>query len=147
MPWSAAIPETDRYLSDLVEAIGTERLVSGIGERPAIVHLNQFGLAGFTSGSVAIAPHLSMAILRALKSGDTATAETLRARFLAFEDQRDAHSPIVVLHEAVRLAGIAETGPIQPYLANLEAGLVSGVADAARALYEDNQRYLRQHAA
>ena len=112
-------PSEDRYLAELVDTIGTERLVSGIGERPAIVHLAQFGLVGFTSGSVAIAPHMSMAILKALKGADIATAEALRARFLAFEDQRDAHSPIVVLHDALRLAGIADTGPLQPYLVNL----------------------------
>ncbi|MEP0322834.1 dihydrodipicolinate synthase family protein [Bauldia litoralis] len=137
-----ADPGTDRYLSELVEAIGTERLVSGIGERPAIVHVLDFGVAAFTSGSVTIAPHMSTAILKALKSGDRQTAEALRERFLAFEDQRDAHSPIVVLHDAVQLARIAETGPIQPYLANLNPGQVAGVADAAKALYEENRRYL-----
>ena len=140
-------PSEDRYLAELVDALGTERLVSGIGERPAIVHLTQFGLVGFTSGSVAIAPHMSMAILKLLKGGDIATAEALRARFLAFEDQRDAHSPIVVLHDAVRLAGIANTGPLQPYLANLADGPVNGVAEAARALYEENARFVRRQAA
>ena len=99
-------PAEDKYLAAIIEAAGTERIVSGIGERPAVVHLSKFGLAGFTSGSVAIAPHLSMAILGALKAGDVATAEALRAEFLAFEDQRDAHSPIVVLHDALRLVGI-----------------------------------------
>ncbi len=140
-------PAEDRYLADIVAAMGTERLVSGIGERPAVVHLTRFGLAGFTSGSVAIAPHLSMAILRALKAGDTARAESLRARFLPFEDQRDAYSPIAVLHEAVRLAGLADTGPLQPYLANLEAGRMATVAEAAKALYEENARYARRQAA
>jgi len=142
-----ANPSKDRYLSEVVDAIGTERLVSGIGERPAIVHLAEFGLAGFTSGSVAIAPHMSMAILKALKSGDIPTAEALRTRFLPFEEQRDAHSPIVVLHDAVRLAGIADTGPLEPYLGNLADSQVKGVAEAARALYEENTRFVRRQAA
>jgi 4-hydroxy-tetrahydrodipicolinate synthase len=140
-------PAEDRYLADIVAAMGTERLVSGIGERPAVVHLTRFGLAGFTSGSVAIAPHLSTAMLGALKAGDTASAESLRARFLPFEDRRDAYSPIAVLHEAVRLAGLADTGPLQPYLANLEAGRMATVAEAAKALYEENARYARRQAA
>ncbi len=140
-------PTQDRYLSALVDTVGTERLVSGIGERPAIVHLTQFGLAGFTSGSVSIAPHMSMAVLHALKRKDVATAEALRAKFLAFEDQRDSHSQIIVLHEGVRLAGIADTGPLQPYLTGLEAAAAEPVASAARALYEENARFAQRQAA
>jgi len=140
-------PADDRYLAAIVEAAGTERIVSGIGERPAIVHLTKFGLNGFTSGSVCVAPHLSTAILRALKAGDVRAAETLREKFLPFEDQRDARSPIVVLHDGVRLAGIADTGPLQPYLANLDADAVGPVAAAARALYEENARFARLRAA
>jgi dihydrodipicolinate synthase/N-acetylneuraminate lyase len=140
-------PSEDRYLSALVEAAGSERIVSGIGERPAVVHLMKFGLVGFTSGSVSIAPHLSAAILRALKAGDVATAEALRAKFLPFEDVRDAHSPIAVLHEGVRLSGIAETGPLQPYLANLESEQIDAVAAAATALREENAKFMRKQAA
>ncbi|HET7714374.1 MAG TPA: dihydrodipicolinate synthase family protein [Bauldia sp.] len=140
-------PADDRYLAAIVDAAGTERIVSGIGERPAVVHLAKFGLAGFTSGSVTIAPHLSTAILSALRSGDVTRAEALRAKFLAFEDQRDAHSPIVVLHDAVRLAGIADTGPLQPFLTNLEAAQLAGVAAAAQALREENARFMRREAA
>ena len=65
-------PADDKYLAAIVEAAGAERIVSGIGERPAIVHLTRFGLGAFTSGSVCIAPHMSMAVLRALKAGDVA---------------------------------------------------------------------------
>ena len=49
-------PSEDRYLAAIVDACGPDRIVSGIGERPAIVHLTKFGLIGFTSGSVCIAP-------------------------------------------------------------------------------------------
>lgn len=140
-------PAEDRYLAALVEATSSERIVSGIGERPAIVHLTRFKLKGFTSGSVCIAPHLSSAILAALKAGDVATAESLRAKFLAFEDQRDARSPIVVLHDGVRLAGISDTGPLQPFLANLDADAATAVAPAAKALYEENARFAQQRAA
>ena len=140
-------PAADAYLAAIVEAAGTERIVSGMGERPAIVHLTKFGLTGFTSGSVAIAPHLSTGILAALKTGDIATAAALREKFLAFEDLRDAHSPIVVLHDGVQLAGIADTGPLQPYLANLDEDKLGAVGGAAKALRDENARFMRPAAA
>jgi 4-hydroxy-tetrahydrodipicolinate synthase len=140
-------PADDRYLAALVDATGPDLIVSGIGERPAIVHLTKFGLPGFTSGSVCVAPHMSTAILMALKSGDVARAESLREKFLAFEDQRDARSPIVVLHDGVHLAGIADTGPLQPYLANLDEAAINPVAAAAQALHKENAQFARRLAA
>jgi dihydrodipicolinate synthase/N-acetylneuraminate lyase len=140
-------PTEDAFLAALIEAAGTGRLVSGMGERPAVVHLARFGLAGFTSGSVTIAPHLSAAILARLKAGDAAGADALRAKFLAFEDLRDKHGQIVVLHDGVRLAGIAETGPLQPYLAGLEDALAAPVAAAASALHAENARRMERPAA
>ncbi|CAN7635862.1 dihydrodipicolinate synthase family protein [Pararhizobium sp. LjRoot238] len=111
-------PTHDPYLKSILDAVGSgARIIGGIGERPAIDHL-EIGLNGFTSGSVCIAPHLSMAILRACKAGQTTEAQRIREAFLPLEDLRDAHSPIRVLHEAVRLAGISETGPIGDFLSN-----------------------------
>lgn len=140
-------PAEDAYLAAIVEAAGTERIVSGMGERPAVVHLTKFGLAGFTSGSVTIAPRLSMAMLGALHAGDAAAAEAIRRKFLAFEDLRDRHGQIVVLHDGVRLAGIADTGPLQPFLANLEDAELGGVGAAATALREENARFTQRAAA
>jgi 4-hydroxy-tetrahydrodipicolinate synthase len=140
-------PAVDAYLAAIVDAAGTKHIVSGMGERPAVVHLTKFGLAGFTSGSVAIAPRLSMAMLAALKAGDTAAAEAIRGKFLAFEDLRDAHGQIVVLHDGVRLAGIGDTGPLQPFLANLEEDRLGAVGAAATALREENDRFARRAAA
>ncbi|WEK48763.1 MAG: dihydrodipicolinate synthase family protein [Candidatus Kaistia colombiensis] len=111
----------DALLASLLDAVGSaERIISGIGERPVIDHLTGFGLNGFTSGSVCIAPHLSTAILKALKQGDIAKATSLREHFIPLEDLRDRHSPIRVLHEAVALAGISATGPMSPFLSNLD---------------------------
>jgi len=128
-------PKNDPYLAAILDAVGSgERIVSGIGERPAIDHL-EMGLAGFTSGSVCIAPHLSTAILRACREGRFADARAIREDFLPLEDLRDLHSPIRVLHEAVRLAGICETGPIGEFLTNLDgAERLDAIVRAARAL-------------
>jgi len=127
-------PADDPFLRELTERVDRKLIISGIGERPAVVHLRDFGLAGFTSGSVCIAPRGSMAILAALKRRDYATAERIRAAYLPLEDQRDAHGPIPVLHEAVTLAGIADMGPILPVLSNLAPEHHAGVRHAARAL-------------
>lgn len=127
-------PAEDALLAALLEAVGSgERIISGIGERPVIDHLTGFGLNGFTSGSVCIAPHLSTAIRRALAQGDVAKAARLREHFIPLEDLRDRHSPIRVLHEAVALAGISATGPMSPFLTNLDDPAVLADIRAAAA--------------
>ena len=127
-------PSQDPFLDTLLQAVGsTERIISGIGERPVIDHW-AMGLRAFTSGSVCIAPHLSTAIKHALEAGDTATAATLRRHFLPLEDLRDALSPIRVLHEAVDQAGIARTGPMLPLLTRLPEAEAGRVRDAAGTL-------------
>jgi dihydrodipicolinate synthase/N-acetylneuraminate lyase len=127
-------PADDAFLSELLDRVDAKLVVSGIGERPAIVHLQRFGLSAFTSGSVCVAPRGSMRMLAALKAGDSATATTIRAAYIPLEDLRDAHSPIRVLHEAVTLGGIADMGPMLPQLSNLESGLHAAVRAAAQAL-------------
>ncbi|MEZ5863701.1 MAG: dihydrodipicolinate synthase family protein [Geminicoccaceae bacterium] len=111
----------DPYLASLVATVGAERIVSGAGEIVAVPHLDAFGLAGFTAGCVCIAPALSMEVLRLLKAGDQAAAAPALEAIRPLEGLRERLSPIRVLHEAVRLAGVAETGPIYPMLSNLEA--------------------------
>ncbi len=128
-------PVPDKYLSQIVGSVGTDLVISGIGERPAIDHLTKFGLKAFTSGSVCIAPGLSMALLRAIKRGDLAEANRVRALFMPMEDLRDTHSPLRALHDAVRLAGICDTGPMQPFLSNIEdKAVLSAIEKAAKEL-------------
>lgn len=127
-------PAEDPFLRELLDRVGAKLVISGIGERPAIVHLQKFGLTGFTSGSVCVAPRGSMRMLQALQAGDTATAAKIREAYLPLEDLRDAHSPIRVLHEAVTLAGVADMGPMLPHLSNLDPAQHGVVQAAARAL-------------
>jgi len=127
-------PAEDAYLSKLVTLVNPEIIVSGIGEQPAIIHLRDFGITGFTAGCVCIAPNLSMDMLRAIDAKDYEKAEALREIFLPLEDQRNAHSPILVLHQAVALAGIAQTGPVLPLLSELPDALIPGIEKAAKEL-------------
>jgi dihydrodipicolinate synthase/N-acetylneuraminate lyase len=127
-------PKIDPYLSAIIGKLGTEIVVSGIGERPAIVHLRDFGLKSFTSGSVCVAPKGSMKLLHLLKARRYEEAEKVRAAYMPLEDCRDGISPIRVLHDAVTLAGIADMGPMLPLLCNLDPAERKRVEPAARAL-------------
>ncbi len=110
--------EPEPFLAELLAATGdASRIIDGLGER-TVVGNARHGLKGFTTGSGLVGPHLSMALLRAVQAGDLATAAELREHFLPLEKMRGAHGPIPVLHEAVRLAGIADTGPISPFFSN-----------------------------
>ena len=110
----------DQYLRELADAVGTELIVSGMGEQPAIVHMRQFGLPGFTSGCVCIRPDLSARMLNAVHHDELDVAKAIRETFRPLEDLRNKINPIRVLHEAVALAGIAKTGPLIPCLSDLE---------------------------
>ena len=121
-------------MTRLLDHVDKSLVISGIGERPAIVHIRDFGLQAFTSGSVCVGPKGSTALLAALKHRDYDAAEVLRARFIPLEDLRDGLSPIRVLHEAVSLAGIADMGPILPMLSNIEPAHHKAIRQAAAAL-------------
>jgi dihydrodipicolinate synthase/N-acetylneuraminate lyase len=133
-------PALDRFLQDLVTAADPRRILSGLGERPAIEHMRRYGVAGFTSGSVCLAPRASLALLRALQSGDTTRAETVWKAFLPMEDQRDALGASRALHDAVTWSGIADMGPILPLLSNLGSQHRAPVSAVAHALLEFERR-------
>lgn len=129
-------PRHDPYLEGLLRRVDRTRVVSGIGERPAIVHMRDFDLPGFTTGSGCIAPALSSRLLAANRARDWQAAETIRAAFLPLEDLRDAWGPARVLHHATELAGIAPTGPIPPFVSPLERRELDELAPVARGLRE-----------
>ncbi len=127
--------QDDSYLREIIDAVGTDLIVSGIGEQPAIIHMRDFGLTGFTSGCVCIAPALSMKMLHAIQSKRYEEAEAIREQFCELEDLRNNINPIRVLHDAVSLVGIAQTGPILPLLSPISRSDSKLVEQAATALY------------
>ena len=131
-------PSRDNYLEALLNRVDRAFVISGIGERPAVIHLRDWKLPGFTTGSGCIAPRLSQAILEACGRGDFAAAERFREDFIPLEDLRDALSPAKVLHHATELAGIAPTGPVPPYLSTLSADQQESISPVARTLMERN---------
>jgi len=133
-------PLKDDYLSALLDQVSPDQLVSGIGERRAPAHLIKFGLVSFTSGSVCIAPRLSLGLLKALKADDEEKALQLQTPFLPLEDLRDALSPIRTLHTAVTLSGIADMGPMLPMLTEIEDPARRGeIERAARGLRAEDE--------
>ncbi len=118
-------PSQDTYLRELLQRFPAERMISGIGEQPAIIHLRDFGLGGFTSGCVCVFAAPSQRLLNHVREGQYEAAERIRQFFSPLENLRNEISPIRVLHEAVRIAGVADTGPLLP--------LVSNLGDAERA--------------
>jgi dihydrodipicolinate synthase/N-acetylneuraminate lyase len=127
-------PSVDPYLWEILDVVPANIIVSGIGEQPAIIHLRDFGVGGFTSGCVCVAPSRSMAMLRAIHAKDFVKAEAIRASFGPLEDLRNSIQPIRVLHEAVSSAGIAETGPMQPLLGELSDANKRAIKQAVQEL-------------
>jgi dihydrodipicolinate synthase/N-acetylneuraminate lyase len=129
-------PRQDAYLDGLLRRVEPARVISGIGERPAVVHMRDFGLPGFTTGSGCIASAPSAALFEACRAADWDRAESIRAHFIPFEDLRDEWGPARVLHHGTELAGIAPTGPIPPFVTELDRAQLARLAPVARALRE-----------
>ena len=131
-------PARDIYLDALLRRVDRSFVISGIGERPAVIHMRDWKLPGFTTGSGCIAPRLSQLLFDACARGEFEKAEKLRAAFLAHEDLRDQWGPARVLHSAMQLAGIARTGPVLPYLSALSDAEGSQLGPVARELVDLN---------
>ena len=129
-------PTRDPYLDGLLRRVDRARVISGMGERPAIVHMRDFGLPGFTTGSGCIASRTCTRLFEACGSGEWSRAEALRSQFMPLEDLRDAWGPARVLHHATELAGIAAAGAIPPYVSMLSEKQLHELAPVARELRE-----------
>lgn len=133
-------PRQDPYLEGLLKRVDRNKVISGVGERPAVVHMRDFHLPGFTTGSGCLAPRLSNEILGSCAAQDYEGAERVREAFLPLEDLRDSWGPSRVLHHAVDLAWVAQTGPLLPFVSALSAAQLQQLAPVAQALVERNAR-------
>lgn len=124
----------DRVLGDYINAIGRERIVSGFGEPPALVHLKHFSLASFTAGCVCIAPTISRRFLTALKQENYQHTEEILKNFEPLEALRNKADPIRVLHTAITLSGVANMGPTLPVLTQADKSFWPQIEQAAKQL-------------
>ena len=129
-------PSRDPYLDGLLRRVDRARVITGMGERPAVVHLRDVGLGGMTTGSGCIAPRRCQEFYSAARAGDWTKASAVRDIFMPLEDLRDAWGPARVLHHATAACGIAETGAVPPYVSPLEPAQLQQLAPVARALRE-----------
>jgi dihydrodipicolinate synthase/N-acetylneuraminate lyase len=127
-------PNEDAYLSELVDKVDPRLIVSGIGEQPAVVHLRDFGINSFTAGCICLRPDLSLALLKAIQSGEFDRAAEIQKIFAPLEDLRNEINPVRVLHSAVAAARIAKTGALTPLITELHPDEAERVAEVARAL-------------
>jgi dihydrodipicolinate synthase/N-acetylneuraminate lyase len=132
-------PNDDPYLDGLLQRVDRRRVISGMGERPAIEHLRDYELGGLTTGSGCIAPRSCQTLFEAASAGNWALAAECRRAFMPLEDLRDAWGPARVLHHATELSGLAPTGPIPPYVSPLHGDQLQQLAPVARALLAQNQ--------
>ncbi|MFT4069274.1 dihydrodipicolinate synthase family protein [Paraburkholderia sp.] len=150
-------PAHDPYLRRLLDSVPVAKVVSGMGERPALVHLREFGLAAWTSGSGCIAPRMAMALLRAIQSGQNGQSgrssqrntddivQRLYDAFMPLETLRDQISLIRVLHDAVTFSDIADMGPLLPLLSSTPSGHHAKIAQAARTLLALEREFAQTH--
>lgn len=131
-------PSQDAYLDSLLRRVDRAKVLSGIGERPAISHMRDFRLPGFTTGSGCLAPTLSNRIHKACEDKDYPAAAEARELFIAHEDLRDGWGPARVLHAATSLSGIAETGAIPPFISALNQEQLSQLGPVAQLLAEQD---------
>ena len=127
-------PAKDPYLDGLLWRVDRGKVISGMGERPAVVHLRDFRLAGMTTGSGCIAPKRCREFYDACRAGDWTRADGLRSLFMPLEDMRDEWGPARVLHHATELCGIAPTGSIPPYVSPLDAARLERLKPVAEEL-------------
>ncbi|APA88286.1 dihydrodipicolinate synthase family protein [Paraburkholderia sprentiae WSM5005] len=142
-------PADDPYLRRLLQRVPAAKIVSGMGERPALVHLREFGLAAWTTGSGCIAPSMVMALLRAVQSGHSAgsaddnTAERLYDAFMPLEALRNDISLIRVLHDAISFTGLADMGPLLPLLSSTPREHHAKIAQTAGTLLALEREFAR----
>jgi len=127
-------PAKDPYLDGLLWRVDRSKVISGMGERPAIVHLRDSKLAGMTTGSGCIAPRRCREFFDVARDADWTRAEELRSLFMPLEDMRDEWGPARVLHHATELCGIASTGPIPPYVSPLDSERLERLKPVAEQL-------------
>ncbi|NML34643.1 dihydrodipicolinate synthase family protein [Paraburkholderia antibiotica] len=147
-------PAHDPYLRRLLQSVPATKVVSGMGERPALVHLREFGLAAWTTGSGCLAPRMAMALLRAVQGGrgvqrgeraESDIAQRLYDAFLPLETLRERISLIRVLHDALTLSGLADMGPLLPLLSSTPAEHHAKIAQTAQTLLALERAFAATH--
>ncbi len=120
----------DDYLREILDVFPANRIVSGIGEQPAIVHGRDFGLAGFTSGCVCVAPTRSMEMMRAIQAATWKRLKRFESGFNLWRICATRSTRFACSITRWNPAGVAKTGPLMPMLSELSAADVTRIETA-----------------
>ncbi|MEC8906973.1 MAG: dihydrodipicolinate synthase family protein, partial [Verrucomicrobiota bacterium] len=71
-----------------------------------------------------------------IKANDFESAESIKRKFETLENLRNSYGPIPVLHHAVSLADIAQTGAHLPLMSDLDNDLMDPIKEASLDLFE-----------
>ena len=115
------VPDAN-YFGELAAAAPDVAWLCGVAERWA-AEFWQRGAIGFTSGLANFAPQHSLALLDALRDGDTGRASEIAAALKPIEDLRARHSDannVAVIKAALDVLGLAG-GRSRPPLGDLRA--------------------------
>lgn len=135
----ATNPGDDGYLDRVVEVMGVQQVISGVGEPAALDHLHVRKLGGMTSGVAALLPTRVRAVVAALGADQPGEARRLLAPLLELERVREMLGPVQVLHDAVSHSGIAAMGPQMPMLSPVKAKYRAAMEAAVAALLEEGR--------
>jgi dihydrodipicolinate synthase/N-acetylneuraminate lyase len=129
-------PEDDAYLDRVIEIMGRDRVISGLGEAAALDHIGKRKLPSFVSGAASLVPSAANRLFKTLQSGNLAEGRSLLIPFLEFDRLRMALGAIQVLHDAVSVAGIANMGPQIPMLSPVKAKFRDDLEAVVRQLMQ-----------
>ena len=81
-------------------------------------------------------------MLIALQKGDMSRVESIRRKFEVLEELRNEINPVRVLHAAVKMTNIAETGPLQPMISEISGSEAARVEKAVMDLLDQEEKNL-----
>ena len=81
-------------------------------------------------------------MLIALQKGDMSRVESIRRKFEVLEELRNEINPVRVLHAAVKMTNLAETGPLQPMISEISGSETARVEKAAMDLLDQEEKNL-----
>lgn len=138
----AVSPDRDgagTLLEALVTDLGEIPVLGGLGERHVRSYLVEHGLRAYVSAAACLAPRLCRKLYLAFDGGDFVASESLESNFRPLARLEDSWGRIAVLHAAVHLAGIANMGPLLPYLAGLDGRQGERLRPVARTLLRQDR--------
>lgn len=140
---SFAIPPTGARAAPLLRALGSRLsdlpLLGGLGEHFARSYLVDHDLPGFISPAACLAPRLCRKFYLALDGEDRVAADSLASNFEPLRQLSEAWGSVGVHHAAIHLAGIADMGPVLPYLSGLTTDQGERLRPVVRTLLRQHQ--------